>query len=202
MPWTKPELDVLKKLSSPERIQAHLDRITYDPAPGARSARVVLRDRKAHCMGGALFAAACLERLGHEPLIMDLRAVNDDDHVLALFRHEGLWGALGKSNFTTLRMREPVYRTLRELVMSYFDFYFNTRGQKTLREYSVPLSLAGFGDRWKFSLEDLDDVEVALDRIRHYPLVPEKIRLSKASGSLLQAGLLGADPAGLFKPRG
>ena len=99
-----------------------------------------LREQTAHCLEGAIFAAVALRALGFPPLLLDLEAVQDTDHVLAVFRIDRRWGAIAKSNFTGLRYREPVYRDLRELVMSYFDGYMNLRGERTLRAYSPPVT--------------------------------------------------------------
>jgi len=129
--------------------------------------------------------------------------VNDDDHVIAIFKEHGLWGAVAKSNFTTLRYREPVYRSLRELVMSYFDFYFNVRGEKTLRSYSRPFDLSVLNCRnWKTTDEDLEYIGDKIESLKHYPVVSDEQikRLNKAGRSLLEAGLLGSKPEGLFKP--
>jgi hypothetical protein len=117
------ERAVLRRLNTPEKIQRFLDGLAYNKEPDGntcRSPRRVLRDRTAHCMEGALFGAAALCAIGHPPLLLDLEAVRDDDHVLAIFRSHSHWGAVAKSNYSGLRYREPVYRTLRELVMSYF----------------------------------------------------------------------------------
>jgi len=123
--------------------------ITRKRTATPRSPRRVLRDRTARCREGALFAAAALRVNGHPPLLLDLEAVRDDDHVLAVLRDRGHWGAVAKSNYAGLRYREPVYRTLRELVMSYFEHYYNLQGQKTLRRYSRPVDHARFdGVRW------------------------------------------------------
>src|ERR1700761_6222830 len=122
--FTPAEQSVFRRLDSPEKIQRFVDDLRYNKEPGGvtcRSPRRVMRDRTAHCMEGALFAAAALRMLGDPPLLLDLEAVHDDDHVLAIFRRRGLWGAIAKSNYSGLRFREPVYRTLRELAMSYFD---------------------------------------------------------------------------------
>ncbi len=139
---TTAELAVFRRLNTPEKIQRFLDRdLAYNKEPGGptcRSPRRVLRDRTAHCMEGALFGAAALRMIGHPPLLLDLEAVRDDDHVLAVFRSRGHWGAVAKSNYSGLRYREPVYRTLRELVMSYFEHYYNLKKEKTLRRYSRP----------------------------------------------------------------
>jgi hypothetical protein len=202
--WTKKETTLFKKLDTPRRIQDHLDRLVYDPDPASRSPRFVIRERKAHCFSGALFAACALRFLGHRPLLVDLRAVNDDDHVIAVYKRNDRWGALAKSNFTTLRFREPVYRSVRELAMSYFDLYFNTLGEKTLREYSAPFDLARFdaGD-WMRTDGDLEHIGDALDDSRHYPLIDKGMakRLEMVDKGLLEAGLMGSNAAGLYKPK-
>ena len=152
----------------------------YHLAETAWSPRHVLRDRTAHCLEGAIFAAAALRVLGLPPLLLDLEAVQDTDHVVAVFRIGGRWGAIAKSNFAGLRYREPVYRDLRELAMSYFDGYMNLRGERTLRAYSPPVSLARF-DRvhpgWMTTTGDLWWVAEHLAALRHRPLLtPAMIR--------------------------
>jgi hypothetical protein len=123
-------------------------------------------------MDGALFAAAALRVQGHPPLIVDLEAVRDDDHVLAAFRIGGLWGAVARSNYSGLRFREPLYRTIRDLVLSYFESYFNLRREKTLRRYSRPLNLSRFDERhWMTAEEDLWDIPEHLVSIRHETLL-------------------------------
>jgi hypothetical protein len=133
----------------------------------------VLRDRTAHCFEGALFAAAAFRVAGRPPLIVDLESVRDDDHVLAPYREGGSWGAVAISKYAGLRFREPVYRTLRELVLSYFEHYYNDAGEKTLRRYSRPVHLARF-DRiaWMTSEHDLWPIAEHLVRIPHLPLLP------------------------------
>jgi hypothetical protein len=203
MKWTKDEIRFLKTLNSPDKIQGFLDSIEYNPNYECRSPRWVMRKRSAHCFEGALFAAAALEFIGYKPLIVDMRAVNDDDHVIAVFREDGFWGAVAKSNFTSLRYREPVYRSLRELIMSYFDFFFNTKGFKSLRSYSIPFNLSAFESRnWTTTDEDLEFVGDRIEALHHFPVAtPERIkRLCKASDSMLKAGLLGSKPEGLYKP--
>ena len=142
------ETRVLKALKTPEKIQRFLDiEIGYNKEPDGdtiRSPRRVLRDMVAHCLEGALLAAAALRVQGFPPLLLDLEAVRDDDHVLAVFKQHGHWGAIAKSNYSGLRFREPVYRNLRELAMSYFEHYFNLAQEKTLRNYSRPVNLARF----------------------------------------------------------
>jgi hypothetical protein len=139
---------VLHRLTTPAKIQQFLDdEIAYNQEPhGATcySPATVLRERAAHCMEGALLAAMSLRRLGHPPLLVDLEAVRDSDHVLAVYRVNGHWGALAKSDYAGLRSREPVYATIRELVLSYFEHYYNPAGEKTLRAYSRPVNLARF----------------------------------------------------------
>jgi hypothetical protein len=204
MEWTKDELSFLKTLSGPDSIQSFLDSIEYNPNYECRSPRWVIRKRSAHCFEGALFSAAALEFLGYKPLIVDMKAFNDDDHVIAVFMVEGHWGAVGKSNFTTLRYREPVYRSLRELIMSYFDFYFNLNGDKSLRSYSRPLDLTIYNNRhWKTTDEDLEYIGDRLEAMHHYPLADERMikNLKKASDIMMKAGMLGSNEAGLFKPK-
>ena len=136
-PVSPSELRILRSLKTPLGIQGFLDDMPYHLATTAWSPRVVLRERTAHCLEGATFAAAALRALGFPPLILDLEADHDIDHVLAIFKVRGHWGAIGKSNFTGCRYREPIYRTLRELALSYFHIYFNLRGELTLRRYSA-----------------------------------------------------------------
>jgi hypothetical protein len=195
---TNSELRTLKSLKTPERIQKFLDtEVAYNKEPNGdtmRSPRRVLRDRVAHCMEGALLAATALRVLGHPPLLMDLEAVRDDDHVLAIFRQHGRWGAITKSNYSGLRFREPVYRTLRELAMSYFEHYFNHRREKTLRNYSRPVNLTRF-DRidWMTSEEDLWPIADYLVTIPHTRLLPKGLdrKLTRVDTRLFNAGLSG-----------
>src|SRR2546430_16667256 len=142
--FTPLELRALRALKTPAGIQHYLDDMPYHLAGTAWSPRIVLRETTAHCLEGAAFAAAALRVLGFPPLILDLEAVQDTDHVLAVFRLRGRWGAIAKSNFSGLRYRGPVYRTLRELVLSYFQGYVDLRGDRTLRAFSRPVSLARF----------------------------------------------------------
>jgi hypothetical protein len=204
MNWTKEETEFLKTMSDPDKIQGFLDSIDYNPVYECRSPRWVIKKRSAHCFEGALFAAAALQFHGYKPLIVDLKAYNDDDHVITVFMIDGHWGSVAKSNFTSLRYREPVYRSLRELVMSYFDFYFNTDGDKSLRSYSIPLDLTIYTARsWATTDEDLEFIGDKLEKIRHFPVVSTKMikNLKKASDIMLKAGMLGSKPEGLFKPR-
>src|SRR4030042_4073525 len=175
---------LFSRLSSPIKIQDFLNRRAYDPDYGARSPRWIIKERKTHCCEGAIFAAAALRQLGHRPRLVDIRSWNDDDHVIAVFKERGHWGAVAKSNFTVIRFREPVYRSLRELVMSYFDVYFNPIGQKTMRSYSLPLDLSQFDQRrWMTTEEDLEYIGANLNTHRHFPALPRGMihRLNLAS---------------------
>ncbi len=172
---TRHELAAFRRLDTAAKIQQFLDDIPYnteDQAETFRSPRRVLHDRTANCIEGAVFAAATLRVRGDPPLIMDLTAVHDEDHVIAVYRRRGLWGAIGTSKFTGLRARQPVYRTLRELAMSYFEHYFNLEGELTLRGHGRPVNLARF-DRlhWMTSEGDLWPIAEHLERIPHVPLV-------------------------------
>jgi hypothetical protein len=140
-PWTKSELSLLKRASRPDRAQDLIDSLPYRCEDGHLSARAALRDGKAHCFDGSLLAAAALRRGDYEPFLIDLCAQRDDDHMICGYRWRGYWGAVAKSNFPGLRFREPIYRTPRELVMSYFELYFSMEGEKSLRSYSVPWRL-------------------------------------------------------------
>src|SRR5271169_6654730 len=142
--FTPAELRKLRGLKEPYGIQRFLDDMPYHLADTAWSPRLVLREQTSHCMEGAIFAAAALRALDFPPLIIDFEAVNDTDHVLAVFQIKGHWGAIAKSNYTGCRYREPVYRSLRELAMSYFDTYFNLRRQRTMRTFSRPVNLKRF----------------------------------------------------------
>jgi hypothetical protein len=191
------ERAVLRRLITPEKIQRFVDDLPYNKEPDGptcRSPRRVLRDRTAHCMEGALLGAAALRIIGFPPLLLDLEAVRDDDHVLAIFRQRGCWGAIAKSNYAGLRYREPVYRTLRELAMSYFEHYFNPRREKTLRNYSRPVNLTRFDSmHWMTAEEDVWAIPEYLCEIAHRPLLrpPVAAKLSRVGDRLYRAGRLG-----------
>jgi hypothetical protein len=190
---------VLERLRAPEKIQNFLDyEVGYNKeieGETVRSPRRVLRDRIAHCAEGAYFAAAALRFNGYPPLIVDLEAVRDDDHILAVFKERGHWGALAKSNYAGLRFREPVYRSIRELVMSYFEHYYNPEGEKTLRTYSRPVNLSRFDQiDWMTTEEDLWAISEYLYTIPHTRiLTPELARKKRLMDRRsFQAGLFGA----------
>ena len=193
------EQAILRRLTTPEKIQRFLDEdIGYNKelqGPTCRSPRRVLRDRLAHCLEGALFGAAALRVQGWPPLLLDMEAIRDDDHVLAVFRQRGCWGAIAKSNYAGLRFREPVYRTLRELAMSYFEHYYNLDGEKTLRTYSRAVSLDRFDRaRWMTAEEDLWAISDYLFTISHTALLkPARVRdLNPIDPRMMAAGLVGA----------
>ena len=150
---TQAEIRKFKGFKTPLGIQRALDAMPYHIGTTAWSPRRVLCENTAHCYEGALFAAAALRVLGYPPLILDLEAEKDSDHVIAVYRERGCWGAVAKSNFTGCRWREPVYRTLRELAMSYFNIYFNMRRERTMRTYSRPVNLSRF-DRLRWMASD------------------------------------------------
>jgi hypothetical protein len=199
----KRERKLLAALDSPPNIQAFLDSIPYSTDKSYRCPLRVLRDRKAHCFDGAVFAAAALRRIGHPPRVVDMHAERDDDHLLAVFQKGRLWGAVAKSNFVGLRYREPVYLSLRELVMSYFEFFYNLDREKTLRAYTIPLNLRIY-DRlgWEVADGPLEIIAQRADTIRRIQvLTPEMVRrLSLVDRRSHQAGLMGADAAGLYRP--
>lgn len=199
-------VEVFKSFKKPADVQAFLDATPYSPEDRNRSPVNVVKDRFAHCLDGGLFGALGLRYLGYPPVIVDLQSDDglDDDHVLAVYRLNGLWGAVAKSNFNGLRLREPVFRTLRELAMSYFEDYFNVDGVKSLRYYTVPLDLTRL-DKYNWMSEDsgADVIEKLLKHRGKTSLVPrETIEVfNKVDELSYQAGMLGVNRSGLYKPR-
>ena len=193
---TPQEMSLLKSLNRPEKIQHFLDeQVAYNKEVTCRSPRRVLRDRVAHCAEGAFLAAAALRANGNAPIIIDLITVRDDDHLLTVFQEDGRWGAIGKSNYAGLRYREPVYRTLRELVMSYYEHYFNLDGEKTLRGYSRPVNLTRFDSiHWMTTEEDLWPICEYLCTIPHTRVLTPAIERRRRSedARLFAAGHVGA----------
>ena len=193
--FTRQEAGFLRRLTPEWRIQKFLDGLDYDVNGSAcRSPRRVLRERRVQCLDGALLAAAALRLQGHRPLIMDLEAERDQDHVIAVFRRHGHWGAIARSNYSGLRFREPVFRTLRELALSYFELYFNLRREKTLRRYSVAVDLSRFDDcQWMTAEDDQWEIAAHLVDVRHYDLLtPVTARdLGPVDQRLFDAGILG-----------
>jgi hypothetical protein len=172
---TAAEYARLRRLDTPQKIQAHLYGMKQNfelDGNTCRPVQAVLHAGNAHCIEGAMLAACALWVHGERPLLMDMRAVRDFDHVVALFRRRGRWGAISKTNGIGLRWRDPVYRTLRELAMSYFHEYTNRRDHKTLREYSVPFDLRRIDPAvWVTGRKNAWQVCEALDELKHFPLV-------------------------------
>jgi len=195
---TPREAAFLRRLSPPWKIQRFLDSLDYDfEGRGCRSARRVLRERRVQCMDAALFAAAALRVQGERPLLLDLEAEQDDDHVLALFRGPAGWGAVARSNYSGLRYREPIHRTIRDLAISYVEGYFNLRREKTLRRYSRPIGLGRFDYlNWMTSEENLWEIPNALVDVPHRILLPRQVvaRLAPVDRRMFAAGLVGRQP--------
>lgn len=193
--FTPSEQAVLRRLDSPRKVQDYLDALDYDTVGKVcRSPRRVLRERTVQCLDGALFAAAALRFHGRPPLVLDLEAEQDTDHVLAVFRSHGAWGAVARSNYSGLRYRDAVYRTLRELVLSYFESYCNLRREKTLRRYSRPLSLARFDSRrWMTTEEQCWFIAEHLVGIRHYRVLTPAMKrsLARLDARSFEAALVG-----------
>ena len=201
---TRSEQRIMVKLTSPAKIQEFLDQTSYSTEDIYRCPLRVLRDRRAHCFDGAVFAAAALRILGFPPLVLELVPnERDDDHLIALYKRDALWGAVAKSNFVGLRFREPIFRNLRELVLSYFEQFYNVAGEKTLRAYTLPLNLTAFDALgWTVKDEPLDQIAESLDKKRRVSVITDEAvrQLSLADERSRKAGLLGADKAGLFNP--
>jgi hypothetical protein len=172
---TRAEYAILRRLATPAKIQRFLNGLQQNFEPDGDtcySVRTVLKRRRAHCIEGATLAACALWIHGEPPLLMDLQAVRDFDHVVAVFRRRGRWGAVSKTNGLALRWRDPVYRSLRELAMSYFHEYYNKRHEKTLRTYSRPFDLRRIDPAvWATSEHETWDLANALDATHHYRLV-------------------------------
>ena len=201
---TDAERQVMSQLTTPHAVQLFLDELAYSTDPIYRCPLRVLQEGVGHCFDGALFAAMALRRLGHPPLILDMVPNDrDDDHLLALYKRDGHWGALAKSNFAGLRSREPIFRNLRELVMSYFEQYYNVEREKTLRGYTLPLNLKTFDKlNWTVLDEPLENIAQRLDEIRQINLLtPAMITgLALTDERTYQTGLQGANEAGLHRP--
>jgi hypothetical protein len=199
--WTRDERALLRRLSTPAKIQEYLDGLVYRAEDRAACPRNVVREGRAHCYDGAILAAAALAEHGHPPLLLDMWAVRDDDHVLAIYRRDGHFGAIAKSNFAGLRFREPIYRTLRELVLSYFELYFNAEGEKTLRAFSGLLDLSRFDALgWRFDDEPLPYLSDRLDGLPHRPILTRAMerRLRPVDPRSKEAGMVGTLPEGVY----
>jgi hypothetical protein len=192
------DFSIFKKLRTPAAIQDYVNGLEMN-FTGRRhtyaSPLVVLETKKAHCMEGAMFAAAALWYCGHPPLLLDLKTTDKDaDHVVALFKEGNRWGAISKTNHAVLRYRDPVYRDPRELAMSYFNEYFLDSGEKTMRSYSAPFDLlkcrAAHNDGWLTTRGDLAAIAEALDFSRHFQIVKKDAVhcLRRADASEIEAG--------------
>lgn len=229
--WSSKERKVLAALDSPLRVQQFLDKCGYDPEYGCKSVRMTLAGRIAHCLGGSLLTCYCLRRVGYASWIVSLSAVNDDDHAICVYaqKRQGrtYYGAVSKSNFTVLRGRDCVYESVKQVIMSYWDFYFNTRGEKSLVSYITPYDPFSWPrvleqDAWLFSKTHCDEFEDWMDdeaNLAAHPLlgggakfdarregkrVPAKSNFARAvfpaPKYIVKAGTIDANPAGLYKP--
>jgi hypothetical protein len=201
------ERTLMDSLNNPAKIQGFLnENIPYSPEEADRCPVRVLRERVGHCLDGALFAAAALRLIGYPPLVLQmLPSDQDDDHMVAVFKAFGCWGAIGQSNYVGLRFREPVYRSLRELVMSYYDVFFNSAGERTLLGYRRPMNMAAY-DRLGWMWRD-EAIPAWLKDLAKKPGIrvvtpAQQAFLSRVDERSRQAGLLGANPSGLFSPGG
>lgn len=194
--FTKEEIALFKRLNSPQKIQDFLNQIPANFEEGGKtvlSPRSVLQKKKAQCIEGALLAAVILRFHGHQPLLVDLTAnQEDEDHVVTVFKKNGHWGALSKSNHATLRYREPIYQTIRELVMSYFhEYYTSKEGKKTLRSYAGPINLARFDKKnWMTTKEEVWYIAEYLDQVPHKQILSRSqiASLRRADAVELKAG--------------
>ncbi len=192
--FTKKEMALMRRLNTPAKVQDFLNAIKFNfekKGSTLKSPLGVLREGNAHCLEGAMLGAYVLSLHGYKPLILHLKTTKDDfDHVLAPFKQNGLWGALSKTNHAVLRYREPVYKNIRELSMSYFHEYFLDSGKKTLRSYSRPLNLNIFEKGWEREEGDLWGIDQELDLIKHYDVTPRKNfkNLRKADKVEIKAG--------------
>ena len=189
---------IFRGLKSPLAVQAYLDSLPYKAEELDRSPLRVMTDGQAHCLDGGIFAALALWRIGFRPLILDLvpEPGMDDDHVLALFQVNGGWGALAKSNYPNLRYREPVQRSLRELAMTYFEFFFSLKREKTLRGYTRPLDLSSFKDpSWMWEEDGIRKVSKRLYGLKPIPLITQAsaAQLNLSDERTYTAGTVGTD---------
>lgn len=200
--WSTKEERILRSLSTPARVQSFLDALPYRCEDGHLSARAAIRDGRAHCFDGALFAAAVLRRAGLEPRLIDLCATRDDDHIICAYRWKGLWGAVAKSNFPGLRYREPIFKQPRELVLSYFEFYFNLDGEKSLRSFSAPLKLPSV-QRIDWECDDAQGdriVDMLTAEPHHTILRPgQERRLRELDERLYRSQLVGVNRRGAYR---
>lgn len=186
--FTNEELLFLKRLSTPALIQDYLESIPFnheDTGETCMSPRRVMKEKRGHCLEGAMLACAAFILQKRRPLIMSIKVTTDDyDHVVALYKQNGYWGAVSKTNHAVLGFRDPVYESPRELAMSYFHEYFLIKnGKKTMRGYSRPISMNRFGKKWLTQEEELFDIAIWLSDYKHTPIVKEdnEVALRRAS---------------------
>ena len=191
--FTPAEYRKLRALKTPDGIQRFLDAMPYHLAPTAWSPQRVLNEQTAHCLEGAIFGAAALRVIGYPPLLWDLEADQDTDHVLAIFKVRGHWGAIAKSNWAGCRYREPIHRSLRELALSYFNLYCNFRRERTLRRYSRPVNLARFDSRHWMTTKNIWFIAEYLCDIPHFRLLKPGMekRLRRVDDRLFRAEMVG-----------
>jgi hypothetical protein len=192
---------IFRSLTTPGKIQRFLDSVWYSDSDTYFCPLTLMKKNRGGCFEGALFAACTFRRLGFPSLIVEMTSENDDDHVLAVYKKNGFWGAVAKSIFPGLRSRQPVYRTVRELVMSYFEFYYNLNRRRTLRGFSAPLDLKRLDKKgWMVSDEAIVLVGKALDNTRHFPLFPSRLgrKLATMDTWTFRAGLLGTDRSKVY----
>jgi hypothetical protein len=202
---TPEQRSVLSGLNTPHKIQEYLDKVAYNREDINRSPIRVMDEMQAHCLDGGVFGAAALMRLGHPPLIVDLLPIpdGDDDHILAVFQMYGCYGALAKSNYNGLRFREPIYKSLRQLVLSYFEDFYNLEGVKSLRRYTRLINLEKFDrENWLYQDHGVDVIEKYLKKIKGYNLFTQDQTnfFSRVDDLSRRAGMLGCNPDGLFQP--
>ncbi|HAS80939.1 MAG: hypothetical protein UR25_C0001G0039 [Candidatus Nomurabacteria bacterium GW2011_GWE1_32_28] len=193
--FTHKEIVLMNKLNTPAKVQDFLNSLKFnlekDGKDTLKSPIKVLRMGNAHCTEGAILGAYILSLHGFKPYILHLKTVKGDfDHVIAPFRQYGFWGALSKTNHSVLRYREPIYKNIHELVMSYFHEYFLDNGLKTLRSYSIPLNLNIFEKGWEIEEDNLWGIDQELDKIKHYDIAPKIVfrNLKKADKIEIKAG--------------
>ena len=193
--FSKEEKKIIKKLNTPAKVQDFLNSLKFnfetDRKQTLKSPIMVLRTGSAHCIEGAVLGAYILSQHGFLPLVLHLQTTKGDfDHVITPFKKDGLWGALSKTNHAVLRYREPIYRNIHELVLSYFHEYFLDNGVKTLRRYSNPLNLKIFENGWETEEENLFGIDDELDKIKHHDIAPKNFfkNLRKADKIEIEAG--------------
>lgn len=192
-----------KNPGSPWKIQQLISSLPYNPDDYCKSASRVWKEGTAHCFEGALLGALLLEKIGHEPKLLHFRSHRDDDHAVALFKEGRKWGAVGKSNTTLLAWRPALYRSVEDLLMSYFPFYFNTKGQMSLHAWAGPVKLSRYEHwNWRSGEGDIGEMSASFydhEKERRIMSIRELARLPKADSRLVSACFLGADESGLYQ---